>query len=510
MLKRILSICLCTLTLAAAAFAQAPVSAPDDAGAHAPVKMLRLRDGSLQWGTIQSHDTTGVVFQRLDTGGLLRLDWSRLDPAEEKDLRTQYGYVDLTSEELMIQADRLVTIKGVELIGKIVDRTADAILLKTASATIPVPKNQIAQASELVWVPAREVYTLDELYAQERSAVDVTTPDGNFRLAQYCEGFFDFTRAIEHYKKVSELDPVWRKAEVQQSLARATEKAKAQAELEYLSEIDQLSKRNRFDEALVLADAFKDRFPQSALFADAKRKRERVLKARDEYLTAQVARVWQAHLGKLARESASKPLEEVMAYVDDKLKVDLVAAVLKDIQKTSPQATEDSVRQLWKSRKKVRYQTASYGLGTWLLGKAAALKGYEEEDTDAKPASEMDQVRAKLEDKIKRFFAAQAVSRAAQSQDEQKDDRQTTWQELSPTARAGWIVAWFVENSGEFEIYPKPIVQACKECGGKGIIEYSLAGANVSKSAVGKQSTDLKRECESCHGVGAVRRVMYR
>lgn len=506
MMLRLLSIPLCMLTLWSAAFAQAPADAP----AEAPVKMLRLRDGSLQWGTIQSHDTTGIVFQRLDTGGILRLDWSRLDPAEEKDLRTQFGYVDLTSEELMIQADRIVTLKGVELVGKIVDRTADALLLKTASATIPVPKNQIAQASETVWVPAREVYTLDELYAQERSAVDVTTPEGNFRLAQYCEGFYDFTRALEHYKKASELDAAWRKEEVQQSITRATEKAKAQAELEYLSEIDQLSKRNKFDEAIARADAFKDRFPQSALFADAKRKRERVVKARSEYLTEQCARVWNAQLGRLARDSASKPLEEVMAYVDDKLKVDLVAGVLKDLQKTSPQATEDSVRQLWKSRKKIRYQTASYGLGTWLLGKAAALKGYEEDEKEKKPASEIDQVRAKLEDKIKRFFAAQEVARSAQSQGEQKDDRQTAWQELSPTARAGWIVAWFVENSGEFEIHPKPLIQACKECGGAGIIEYSLAGANVSKSAVGKQSTDLKRECESCHGVGAVRRIMYR
>jgi hypothetical protein len=37
-----------------------------------------------------------------------------------------------------------------------------------------------------------------------------------------------------------------------------------------------------------------------------------------------------------------------------------------------------------------------------------------------------------------------------------------------------------------------------------------MAGANVSKSAVGQNQTDLKKECETCHGIGAVRRIRYR
>ncbi|MBK7875692.1 MAG: hypothetical protein IPJ77_08065 [Planctomycetes bacterium] len=498
-----------TLLAAFAAFVAPALRAQETAPSTA---MLRLKSGAIQWGTIQSHDPEGFVFQRLDTGGVVRLDWSLLDPVEEKELRQRFGYVDLTSEETLVSADRIVTVKGLEFVGRIVDRTADAILMKTASATIPIPKSEVAQASDVVQVPARDVYTLEELYGQALGRHDVSKAEGNFRVAQDCEGVFDFAHAIQHYKKAAELDPAFKPQDVAQALARAEEKAKAQAELEYLSEVDQLTKRNKFDEALARADAFKEKFPQSALLPEAKKKHDRVIKARTEFLSKEVVRAWNFHLGRLARDAASKPLEEVMAYLDDKLKQDIAAATAKDLVKISKEANEDTARQLWKGRKKIRYLTASYGLGTWLLGKAAALRGYDESGNDGenKPESEQDKARADLANKIKRFLEAQEVARRALSADEKKEDREGFWKEFPFTARTNWIVAYYVENSGDFEVAPKPIIQACQTCGGKGILEYALAGANVSRSAVGKQSTDLKKECDSCHGIGAVRRILYR
>lgn len=498
---------LAALALDLVAHAQQAQPAEDASAA----QMLRLRSGAIQWGAIQSHDPDGIAFQRLDTGGVVRLPWTWLDPQEEKELRQRFGYVDLSSDEALIDADRIVTIKGLEFVGKIIDRTPDAILMKTASATVPIPKNQVAQASE-VKVPAREVYTVDELYAQALAGADVAHAQGQFELAKECEGWFDFAHAIDHYKKAAELDPTFRKDDVAQALARAIEKSKAQAEIEYLSDVDQLLKRNKFDEALARADAFKEKFPKSALLPEAKKKHDRVIKSRGEFLAKEVVRAWQYHASRLTRDAATKPLEEVMAYLDDKLKSDIVGAVAKELQKVSKDANEDAVRALWKTRKKVRYQTASYGLGTWLLGKAAAMKGYDPDGKgeDKKPETEIDKQRADLAAKLKRFLEAQEVARRAQSADEKKEDREGFWKEFSLSGRANWILAYYVENSGDMELDPKPLIQACQTCGGKGVIEYSLAGANVSKSAVGQQQTDLKRECETCHGIGAVRRIRYR
>ena len=484
-----------------------PSSAQEPA---ADAAMLRLKSGAIQWGTITAHDPEGLVFQRLDTGGVARIGWTLLDPVEEKELRTRFGYVDVTSEELLVRADRIVTVKGLEFVGVIIDRTDTAVLLKTAAAIVPIPKTEIAQASDVVEAPARDIYTSEELYAQALARHDSTTARGHMRIAQDCEGVFDFARAIQHYQKAAELDPNYEKQAVATALQRALEKAKAQAELEYLAEVDQLVKRNKFDEAFARAEAFKERFPGSALMPEAKKKQDKAVKARTEYLSKETVRSWNFHAGRLARDAAGKSLEEVMAYLDEKLKADIVAGVAKDLQRFSKEATEDTARQLWRGRKKLRYQTASYGLGTWLLGKAAALRGQEEEAGSNEPKTEQDRARASLQAQLERFFAAQNVARQAQSADEKKEDREGFWREFPYTARANWILAWHVENSGDYEVAPKPLIQACQTCAGRGVVEYALAGGNVSRSAVGRASNDLKRECETCHGIGAVRRIQYR
>lgn len=492
-----------------------PARAQDSAAAAAPA-MLRLRDGSVQWGTILAHDVDGLTFQRLDTGGILHLPWTFLDPLEDRDLRTRFGYIDEGSDEVMVDADRIVTIKGVEFIGKIVDKSGAAILIKTASGQIPLPKDQIAQIGEVVQVPARDIYTQDELYAQASAGVDLSSARGQFDLAHYCERAFDFVHAAEHYKKAAELDPSFRKDDVRLAQARVAEKAKAQAELEYLASIDQLVKRARFDEALARAAAFKEAFPASTLLHEAKKRADRAIKARAAYVADQVARLWMFYADRFAREAGRKSLDEALAYLDDKMKTDIVAAVLAAVQKSSKETTEADVRGAWKARKKVRYQTASYGAGTWLLGKAAALKGSDGDDKkDAKPASEVDRQRAELAAKLKRFLESQEIARRAQTAADQKDERENAWQELSPGTRAGWVLAWYVENSGDVDVDPTPLIQPCPQCAGRGVIESLVAGGvgtprNQGGGSNRAASTEETRECPACHGVAAIRRVRYR
>lgn len=474
--------------------------------------MLRLRDGSIQWGSIQSHDPDGLTFVLLANGGVVRLPWSLLHPEEEQELRLKFGYVDLTGDEVMIDADRIVTSDGVELIGRIVDRTADAILLKTSVTTIPVPKSRVVSATT-VQVPALEVFTKDELYNQQISAGAPMSAEANFRLAQFCERIFDFAHAVEHYKKAAELDPSFRADDLKLAIPRAIEKAKQQDQIDYLALIDLLMARKKFDEALARADAFKEKFPDSPLLAEARKKHDRVIKARDRYVADRVATKWHFWAGRLARQAGIKmTLEQSLGYLDEQMKKEIVENVAKETLKISKEATVDVVRAMWKNRKKVHWYRASYGNGTWLLGKDGALKGEEpdKDKKDEKEKGEKDKARADFEQKLARFLQNQEVARKAQSQDEKKDDREGFWKEFPSAQRAGWILAYYAENAGDMEVGAKPLFSNCKECGGKGTREISLAGANVSRTAAGKGNVDQVVECETCHGLGRVRRILYR
>lgn len=513
--RRLFIPCIALLALAhapVAAQVATPPGTPDGTlAAPTAATMLRLRDGSIQWGGIQAHDPDGLVFVRLDTGGRVRLPWAYLHPEEERDLRTRFGYVDVSGDEVLIDADHIVTIEGAELTGIIIDRTGDMILIKTASATIPVPKNRLAGAPTIVQVPATEVFTRAELYAQALSNADVSAAEGQFNLARWCERILDFAHAAEHYKKGAELDATFRPEDMRVSLERALAKAARQDQVDYLSEIDALIGRRRYDEALARADAFKERFPDSPLQAEAKKAHDRSIKARDKFVAERVATLWFTRSGQLARQvSAKMGIEEVINYVGGQMSRDVLDYVTREAQTLTKAATPDDVKKLWQLRRKVRWNRASYGPGTWLLGRDAALKGSQPAKDETKPVSEKDKERADLEKKLLRYMQNQEMARKAKSTAEQSDDREAAWKDLSSDNRASWVLAYYCETSGDLEVDPKPSFTNCRECGGEGVRTLSLAGGNVNRASIGKGLSDTTIECPTCHGLGVVRKISYR
>src|SRR5260221_58740 len=365
--------------------------------------------------------------------------------------------------------------------------------------------------------PPPEISTKGELYAQSVLANPPKDAASHYDTGVFCERIFDFARAVEHYRKAGETDPKFRVSEIPIAIARATEKGKNQDQLDYLSDVDSELRQKRYDKALVKADAFATKFPTSTLIPDAKKKHDQILKARDRDVAERVAHGWISRAERLAHKAAlDMTLEQALAYVSDPMKQELLDAVVKDVQKVSKDVTPDMVRQMWTSRKKVRYFRASYGLGTWLLGKEAALKGGEEDkdkkdkDKDKKPDTEISKERADLEKKIKTFLQNQEMARKAQSKDEQKEDREGFWKEYGALSKEQWLFSYFVENSGLFELAKHPNLDNCSDCGGKGTREIAVVGSNVAKSMIGKGQYGTTAECPICHGIGRIRRIAFR
>jgi tetratricopeptide (TPR) repeat protein len=498
-------------TTAAPVRAQQPPAqqTPEDAPS---ATMLRMRDGSIQWGTIANHDPDGITFVRIENAGQVRVPWSVLHPEQEKELRLKYGYVDLSSDEVMFEADRLVLVDGSEVIGLIIDRTPDTLIVKRAGTTAIVPKNRISAASTTALVPALELYTKEELYNRELSNTNPNDAESNFKLGEYCERIFDFAHAGQHYKRAQELDAKFRPDDVRVAIVRAEEKSKAQVEIDYLSQVELLLSRKKYDEALARADAFKEKFPESLLLPDAKRKHDRIVKARERDLTDHIMNSWYTWAGRIAHEASLKMThEQALAYLDEGMKRDILDKVTKDAQRISKEASSDNVRKMWLARHKVRWYHASYGLGTYLLGKEAALKGEQSDAPKQAPTNEKDKARADLADKIARYMQNQEMARKAQSKQEQSDDREAIWKDMGAGGRTQWILAYYAENSGDMENSKKPMLDNCHECGGTGTREVVVSGSNAQKSTKGGKDSSMGAiECPACHGLGRIRRISYR
>jgi len=490
--------------------------------------MLRLRSGAIQWGEVLEHTPDGVVFRRLDTGGIVRLSWKFLDPSQERSLRMEFGYIDTSSEILYIDADRLVLVDGKEVTGLIVGRSDGAIRVKTEGGLIDVPAARVRAITQAVQVPALEVYSKEELIQKRLAESPPMDAAGYYDFGRFCEQILTFAPALDAYKEANQLDPSFRSSEMPGLIVRTAKKVEQQAQLEYLAEADLLKRRKHFDDALLKLSFFSDKFPDSPLEGDRFKLTKRVEDAQEEYVREVVQRGWYRWTERLATHAArnggpdDKPMgfAQSLGFAEEKLHQDVLTAVVEDAREWQTELEEDTVLQMWLERKVARYRIASYGLGTWLLGEDAALAGSPQSTQAAESSSEVDSERAALEEKIRRFLQSQKTAgrNSALTGEDDEDDAEGFWKTLSTSNRASWIVAYYAENSGDMQIKDPPELRNCPTCAGRGVIEQVITGFNRSgdsNSTNGPQrpkvpSGRITVACETCKTIGRIRRIRYR
>lgn len=520
-MKSTLASTLLPLVLVLCASAQTAEAPQDPAAAAAPAElsMLRLYDGAILWGAVLGHDAQSLHVQRLDNGGTVRLPWTRLDPQLADELLEKYGYVDRSGDELFVEVDRLLLNDGSDIVGVIVNRTASELWVKTAQRTFPVPMRQLRGAATRVQAPALDVFTREELYQAELSKLDPKSAQSLWDLAVYCERIYDFAHSVEHLEALAALEPSFKQSEVATALTRNRTKAQSQAQLDALREIDQDRARGYFDRALAKIEAFVAANPSGGFAQDALKKRQSVEKAREAKLRERAVDSWHSWLSRLIAAKAREPqltMEAAMSWLDEGVSKELVDAVAKELARSvSESITPEQVTRYWRERAGGRWRRASYGQGTFLLGDSEARKGLVKDEPAAAPTSETESVRRQLEERLKRYLASQEVVRAAQQsagQDEESE-QEKFWKEYGGSSRAQWMLAYFVEHSGDYQLRD-PQFTNCPDCGGVGKREIlNAVGAPNRGGQSGGGSTGGQTQlvdCPMCHSIGIFRRVMYR
>jgi tetratricopeptide (TPR) repeat protein len=486
----------------------------------APPIMLPLQDGGILFGTILAHDPEKLRFRRLETGGELDLPWSYLDPAEAQRMRLALGYVETEAEELLVDAERLELSDGSVLVGHIESRSESDLRLKRAESTLTIPLDRIRGPITSVQVPALDVFTREELYQQKafelqgRLALSGRSgAEAHDQLARHAERLLDYARALEHYTRALELDPTFEGARLTQAIKRCQAKAALQEEVDALGEIDRFRARKDYERALAALADFPRRFPTSPLLEDWNRLKERVARAQERDLRAEIVERWHHWSLRLAQEAARKETyEEVLGYLDEKMSQDVLDKVRADVERIAPGILPDEVRRLWNERKGPAYRSASYGLGTWLLGEAAraeldAKEQGKTQDPNAAPGpGTQAAARKKLEERIARYLENQKLARAAAEQEGSGAEApQTFWAGWTSAGRKQWILAYYAEKSGDFrDIQPR--FSPCRECGGTGQRDVLFTGSAIA----GDKAGSVLIPCQACRTIGIVRRIRYR
>jgi len=510
-----------TPSLALGASPSVSLGAQASAASPGETQVLRLRSGDILWGQVVEHDAGTLRFRRIDTGGIVSLPWSFLDPVEEAERRLEFGYVELAAEELLVDAERFTLRDGSELMGVLDGRDTRFIWIKNADGRIPIPVQNIQGAPERVRVAALEVYSRQELYQAKSAELGAalvasgrTGAVAHDELAKYSERLFDYVHAYEHYSYVDQLDPSYDSQRIGSALERAKLKAEQQEQLDVLSAIDLHSARGRFDRALAALALFEERYPDSPLREDWIKLRDRVKKAQLSAVREAVRRSVYSWTTRLAREAVRKHTEysSLVAYLEDDMQEALFEAVRGDLARLAPGIEEGEIKQIWLERKLAGARPATFGVGTWLLGKERANKTYakekdkEKEGEGDKQPSKAD-ARKQLDERLEAYIKNQQLTRKAQSRgsSDEEDENQKFWELWNYSSRWHWAQAYFIEDSELFSVTSVSYT-ACRECGGKGILEILNLGGASKNSKRGNVATP----CPTCHTLGIVRRIRYR
>jgi hypothetical protein len=487
------------------------VALPDE-----PVQQLRLRDGRILWCWIEDHSPEDFEVLRLDNGGRAALPWSLLDPAQEQELKALYGYVDLSAQEPTVPAVRLSTVSGDEFVGVVLSESPQVIEFKTVNGILRIPRTQLAGPLVQEQVPAREVYTRDELYSRRLeeytpALLDAEVPaadraEMHFEIGRYCESIFDFAHALFHYRAIVELESDFDHPDLAASLERAERLARDQAQADELDQIDRLRLRDEFPEALARIERFAELYPDSPLSTELLELRSRVLRDRERVMLRETEQRWHHWAWRLAREQAREDdYEATTLWIQEAMSDQIVALVQADLSEYQADVNAARVRSLWSEREGRRLQRATYGVGTWLIGRDAAraevVPEEDEDDSDSARDSAVSQERQELEDRIQRYLKSQelALTGAGPRQD-QEADPQEFWESWSGLQRTNWILAYYAENLGDMVVV-RASLRPCRECGGVGVLEFT-ATAGGSQSRLD--------QCGQCHGVAVQRRISYR
>lgn len=477
----------------------------------AALEMLRLRDGRVLWAQIADHNPERFVVERLDNGGVATLPWSFLDPSQELELKRRYGYVEIELEELTVDASVIPIVDGTELIGVIELATDDTLHIKSETGLLVLPRSRVAGTITSTRVPARDIYSRQELYEKQRGdfALDLlgtgqVAIDANLELATYCERILDYIKAVEHYEAALSLGADDEQIEARLGLAQR--RAEAQSQVDALDQIDRLRRQSRFPEAVLQLDVFVSTWPASPVLDEWAALNQRILSDREKDALRLTRDRWFYWLSRAVRDAAKDlDYEQAQAYAEEQLGQVILARVTEDVQKLWPEASPTEVRDMFMRRERPRTRGATFGIGTFLLGKERATAKPDDDADDEEsgaPLSALDQQRKELQDRLEGYLENRRRQSGGGSAGQATVDPAQFWLSWSVSGRTQWMTAYYAEFSGDLE-FLRATVEPHSECGGTGYLE--IIGVNAGGGNQRRLVPD-----PACGGVGVKRRVKFR
>ncbi len=469
-------------------------------------EVVRVLDGRLLVGEIIEHDLDGLVVLSARNGGRYQLTWSDLFPGEAERLKTGFGY-KTEIETPMVSADRLMLVNGQQITGRILRRDNSEIEIRSRSMTTVVPTSRLAAPPEKVQVEATEVLTTEQFYNERLPQISLLDAMAQYDFARELEAVSAYEQSLAHLMVAQQLaadDPALL-SRIEGAIPRLQTAIEHKLETDKLKEIRTLIYRERFAVAEEQLEAFRDEHSDSPLYEDFLKVADKFESQREDAMIRYLRRNWYKRAASLLKKKSldrKATMESLQTYATSEVPQAVRAAMVLELETMKKNMDLSEIDTLWQRRfetKPKRHQ-AGFGNGTWILGEEkarAGLKAEEEEEEDGRTQAEKD-----LQDRYKRYLENLERSRRAAGVSEEASPDQW-WQSTSASSRYQWLLAFYAEYSGDFELV-KVYFNNCPTCNGDGFQEIIELGAS---STSGGQK---RKKCSTCHGVRVKRSLFFR
>jgi hypothetical protein len=466
---------------------------------------VQLADGRVLLASVEDADGEGLRLKRLDNGGTLELRWDHLSAASALVWKRKFDLVGDSQDEALTRADAVDYFHNgskQSVIGRITEQAGDHIVVVVKGVPFRVPRAEL-RAVRKIEVPVTQVFTRDEYYADRLAAHNPgEKADVHVLLAEELIKVRDYEHADSHLQEAKRLANSRNPQQLDTLIAKLARYREAQKELGLLEEIRACRSRGGlqdFDKGTKLIDKFGKDFPQTKLKAEFELEKKRFGEARTRFLSSQVADLWRRSIQIVAEKKVGEDgitLDQVREYAQEKMSEDIQARVA-GVLKLDP--TE--VKSLWSDRAKYpigrRPEHFTYGVGSWVLGEAAILKGTEASKQQGKettkPANEQETRDVERYAKLLRqaMERRQSQQQAGAQQEEETDA--DWWRKAERPERTSWLRAFYAESSGQMTV-TYATVSPCIACYGEG-----------TTLETGPEGKMVRTTCFLCHKTKQIR-----
>jgi hypothetical protein len=468
-------------------------------------EVVRIMDGRLIVGEILDHDLDGLVVQSARNGGTYQLEWGDLFPGEAERLKTSFGY-RVSFDTPTVSADRLLLVNGQQITGRILRRDSNEIVIRSRGLTTIVPTTRLSAPPEKVVVDADEVLTPEQFYAERSPQVSAEDAMAQFEFARELEAVSAYEFALTHLEMAAELaiDDAPLLSRIEGAIPRVRTAIEHRVETDKLRDIRTLIYRERFAEAEALLEEFATEHSDSPIYEDYIKVTEKFEGQRDSAMLRYLERNWYKRAAALLKKKAldrKANVESLQQYATSELPDLMRKTMAEELAVMKEDLAPSEVAALWESRlgtKPKRHQ-AGFGNGTWILGEARARSGVKEEEAneeDGRSAAEKE-----LQDRYKRYLDNLERSRRAAGTDTEQTP-EDWWSIASSSSRFQWLLAFYAEYSGDFELV-RVMFDSCPTCNGDGSIEILEIGGQGG-------GQPQRKKCPTCHGVSIRRSIFFR